>query len=77
MTLNAIPDDRELALAPLDGSSSSPRTAWVVSLESKISSAGSCPVRFFQWSANAMTPTPTYPRPARTARSTVRERSSA
>jgi len=40
---------------PILRSSSSARTAWVVSLESKISRAGSWPVTVFQWSAKAMT----------------------
>ena len=40
---------------PILRSSSSASTAWVVSLESKISSAGSDPVTWCQWSANAMT----------------------
>jgi hypothetical protein len=40
---------------PVPRSSSSARTAWVVSLESKIRSAGSDPVTAFQWPANAMT----------------------
>jgi hypothetical protein len=40
---------------PMPRSSSSASTAWVVSLESKISSAGSLPVTWCRWSAKAMT----------------------
>jgi len=40
---------------PICRSSSSASTAWVVSLESKICSAGSDPLTWCQWSANAMT----------------------